>query len=552
MRLLEALPRELLKYILTLLPNKAIKSLRLTNKALNEASSPHLFPTLYLSCHPLDLQVFQLVVDNPLLATNVRELVIDDTCLAPSLGKWDNYRAMAMREQRFWPQRRKPYFPNDEAFDAKDRQWPQEPKREFYELFINTMKPHRENLARGADIAALQDALPKLTSVRSLVVTNRTADEAPDSGAQSRDSSSPTVKQWRQMGREHKERPPFAPRCDWFNGWKQGRMDDSWARGENLSDELQAMIDDSGRPYTEQEELQQEKQDNRSAHEEDSDEASDNPADNWWPFTRCLARETRGIHIALIALQHEPLQQRLCEFRIDASRDIIRDSPQPDYYQTGLATAIFDPYSSPFPDRLASTLGSCSSLEKLALSISNGYGDTQGAEVLQSGTVGRVLTSMKNLHDMSVEFALAPSWLAVPSDFVYPRLRKLRIVESQVWPRKLMEFIRRHAATLEEVYVEQCTAFHEDVRNVWDEDEDEDEDGEVGDLASFVRDVIEFAGREENCLVLGKVVLDSVMGYLAENKVAFDEGGMVDRWAKGRYSWTFGVDDGLVVEKVVE
>lgn len=245
------LPPEILDGILPMLPGQALQSLRASCRRLNQAASPLLFPVLYLSCHPLDLDVFQLVTANELLLSGVRELVIDDTTLAPSLSEWKVFLAAASTEEVLWPDRRKPYFPGDAPFDIPGRRWAPAPDPALHELFMSVFERHHHNRRTHADLAALKDALPRMNALYSLVLTNRTAHEAPASGAQSQDSSSPTVRMWRRFGTERKERPPFPPRCDWWAAWgsPMSRTYENMLTLDWLDDELERNIRQSGPPY---------------------------------------------------------------------------------------------------------------------------------------------------------------------------------------------------------------------------------------------------------------------------------------------------------------
>ncbi|KAJ2897767.1 hypothetical protein MKZ38_004390 [Zalerion maritima] len=108
------LPLEVSLVIVTQLPGSGIKALRATCRQLYRVASPLLFPVLYLSCHQLDLDVFRLVANNQLIVGGVRELIIDDTTLAPSLAAWRVCQAVASHEHH-WLNRRRPYITNRTA-----------------------------------------------------------------------------------------------------------------------------------------------------------------------------------------------------------------------------------------------------------------------------------------------------------------------------------------------------------------------------------------------------------------------------------------------------
>lgn len=239
------LPDEIHVAVAKLLPGSAIKSIRATCTKLNGIASPFLYPVLYLSCHQLDLDVFQLVAGNPLLIGGVKELVIDDTTLSPRLADREVYRTVASY-LNLWPKRKKAYYWG-ETFEEEGsgRIWSDKPHKEFWTLYNAVLQGHHENRRSHADINALRKALPLFKSLRSLVISNRTADDCFDSGAQSEEWSSPVVKMWRRLGASKLERPPFPPRCDWVLGWDElaEAMYPDW-----FYDELDRQINEYGLP----------------------------------------------------------------------------------------------------------------------------------------------------------------------------------------------------------------------------------------------------------------------------------------------------------------
>ena len=194
-----------------------VKTLRASCKRLNRIVSPYLYQTLYLSCHQLDLDVFRLVTKNPLLIGGVRELVIDDTTFPTCINDWNTYK----RAVTLWA-----YTQKDPDFDEDEddlEEW--EIQRRFdvsssmvvtksmWEHFNGGIKGHHENRLAHADIAALKEALPKMKSLCSLIVTNCTPFE-------DRQSDSPFARMWRSPPSGGGRRPswgerPWAPRCDW-------------------------------------------------------------------------------------------------------------------------------------------------------------------------------------------------------------------------------------------------------------------------------------------------------------------------------------------------
>ncbi|SCV30446.1 uncharacterized protein FFB14_03051 [Fusarium fujikuroi] len=209
-------PDEVVDGIIELLPGNAIKASRLTSKRLNRIASRYLFPVLYISRHQLDFDVFCMVSKNPLLIGGVRELVIDDTTVPPSVRDWPTYQKVVTFPED--ADDRRDHLELDEGETLDPDFMNQEPSKvkpceEAWELFSSTAQGHHENRMAHADFDALKRALPGLKNLKTLVLTNRMADDRFSEGAQSSVSSSPVVKVWRRFEREGYL--PLVPRCDW-------------------------------------------------------------------------------------------------------------------------------------------------------------------------------------------------------------------------------------------------------------------------------------------------------------------------------------------------
>jgi hypothetical protein len=245
------LPNEVLDGIAALLRREDIKALRSTCRRLSLIASHYLYSTLYLSCHDYDLYVFELVAANPQLIGRVKELIVDDTTVSSALLDRRVFRHMA-NQASLWPLRKVAYFPNDndEPWDADGRIWPSTPDDELHALLVQIYQHHHSNRLSRSDISALREALPRMTALRTLVLTNRTADDTPAEGAQSKWNSSPVVKIWRQVGQRRRERPPFAPRVDWWHPIEDGDFDSDQVFGLDwLRDGFDEHILLNGAPY---------------------------------------------------------------------------------------------------------------------------------------------------------------------------------------------------------------------------------------------------------------------------------------------------------------
>ncbi|KAM0550855.1 hypothetical protein ACHAPJ_008719 [Fusarium lateritium] len=415
-----SLPPEITIEIVKQLPGAAIKAVRASCKQLNPIASPYLFPVLYISCHQLDLDVFRLVANNPILIGGVRELVIDDTTLSTCYSDRRVYRSAACA----WKVGDR-VFPDDSttSFSEQDPAWAHEPDKEGYELFMNTLRGHHENRLAHADIHALKKALPRFESLRSLVVTNRNADEFFLHGAQSVESGSPVFKTWKRAASRMSDAPPFPPRCDWITNevplmdrtpintldWLDDHQDERFLSQRGIACRLL---------YAEEAEV--------------------------------LAREARVIFVALQVLENSDLRSQLTEFRVDASRDIRDGISEP-----GIPITLFD-QQSPFPERLATGFAA-TNMTKFQLVINNHASDADSSDIMLQGRLGHVLASMPQLEVLLLELHCIDTVAAIPTDMIFPRLLVAEFCCGIIAVQKLLDFLRRHGATLKELRILYCS-----------------------------------------------------------------------------------------------
>lgn len=245
------LPNEVLDGVAALLRKDDVKRLRATCRRLSLIASKYLYSTLYLSSHDYDLYVFELVTANPQLIGGVKELIVDDTTVSKALLDRRVFRHMAS-QPGLWPLRKVAYFPDDDKqpWDTEGRIWSPTPDDELHALLVHVYQHHHSNRLSRSDISALHEALPRMTALRTLVLSNRTVDDTPAEGAQSRWNSSPIAKVWRQLGERRRERPPFPPRVDWWHPIEDGELDSDQVFGLDwLSDGFANHILLNGAPY---------------------------------------------------------------------------------------------------------------------------------------------------------------------------------------------------------------------------------------------------------------------------------------------------------------
>ncbi|CAG7559532.1 unnamed protein product [Fusarium equiseti] len=415
------------QYLRWKLEGRDIKTLRATCKKLNRIASPYLYQTLYLSCHQLDLEVFHLVARNPLLIGSVCELVIDDTTFPTCINDWDTYkRAVTLLAYI----RRDPV--QDGNYDDNDYY----PKLEGL--------AHHENRLAHADIAALKKALPKMKSLRSLVVTNCTVYE-------NRQSGSPLARMWRSIPQPSSAPSwrrwgaiPLAPRCDWMPHLESA--DDVYSL-DWLDDRLFTTVQ-SGEPdhgsvdYFKDDDLVF-AHDHYYIYRFAIDAANDVGSD-----PEILSREARVLHVALQVLEDPNVGPQLQEFRVTASTDITIDcSP-------GLAITLFD-HLSPFTDRVSRAF-STTNMTNLRLVLSNFEDHRKGRKIMDQGGVTQLLASMPQLEELYFE-PHGMATVGAPPEIAFPRLRKVEFCCGEVNPDKLIRFLERQGSTLKSLRISVCS-----------------------------------------------------------------------------------------------
>lgn len=462
---LATIPSEILSYVFAESPRSSLKALAATCRRFRTATAPLRFPVLYLSCHPLDLEAFNYIAADPVLLSGVRELVIDDTTLAPSLLDWETYRVCAEVRSRDrypkengrgpeWPDRVpmawwQPYF--GDAWPVTGSRWGGDDSfRKCYRLFKETCEAHHENRLARADIAALHAALPGMTALKSISLSNRTADDDPPTGAQSKHSSSPTVKAWRRLGAELRQRPPFPPRCDWRQGrtFPSERNDaffDDILMLDWLHDELQ-IVSDSRDPT-----LRTKKGEDAWIRDPDDDYRRLHHLA--WPKVNMIAREARGLRVVMEAFSHPLAKCRVEAFRVDASHDLPMSKPS-----LPIRVLLRDP--SPFYQVFSTALCGLTALRKLHLVLGdneNIYRGRRRGRGIRYKELSEMLAMVpSSLEELVLETHDLPTIALLPKQHTFKGLKKLELHCGSLLPHMLSEFLRRHSATMEAVAVRYC------------------------------------------------------------------------------------------------
>ncbi|KAF5722185.1 hypothetical protein FMUND_3107 [Fusarium mundagurra] len=516
-------PDELIDNIVERLPGSAIKAVRKSCKRLNRIASPYLFPVLYLSCHQLDLNVFELVSENPLLIGGVRELVIDDTTvpLPGTIPDWHTYQKVVTFPEH--PEDRCAHLklsPGDTLDPVFMRDEPSKvvPTKEGWELFRCIAVGHHENRLAHADVEALKTALPRFKRLERLVVSNRNANDSFSEGAQSHVSSSPVVRKWRLFQAEHDEIVPLAPRSDWQASGLGIRDRSRVNTLDWFAEHLNGIMSNLYYFTLGSEEFFSEMSFVKTEKFEKTEYQYEAPSSELF----ALIREARVIHLALLVLEDPKLQSQLTEFRVDASHDTLSND-----YQPGLLITLFDK-QSPFGERLASSFALAKNITKFRL-VLNGCENQKIAGWIIKGRVSHTLSSMPQLEELYLEPHGMPVFSVLPDNMTFPRLRCVHFSCGHLHPDTLVDFLERHGSTLKSLIIEHCSLYPDD--------------GYEG-LWSYVIEELTYF-HDEGIMKLDEAIIDNVFEGAPINGC-----GRNGSLKKTGSTWTYDGDGGWVEQRV--
>ena len=150
----------------------------------------------------------------------MRQLIIDDTTVPASVTDWAVYKdavaLLAYNKRGLYPEGACGRYEDRGDLSGLYRCFSAMTiKKDYWELFNSIAKGHHENRLAHADINALKEALPRFTSLDTLVVSNRTVYDKDILAVES-----PVTKMWRRVapsvgGLLWEGKVPLAPRCDW-------------------------------------------------------------------------------------------------------------------------------------------------------------------------------------------------------------------------------------------------------------------------------------------------------------------------------------------------
>lgn len=171
---LARLPIELIHAIIALLPNRDIKSLRLTCTLLSRVA--HLrFKRVFLSANPLNIKVFRAIADHDSFRRGVVEIIWDDTLLANEIKLNDNRRnTLSMFASMDHVEGVPEWFQRICAWNLEETR-----SRTDYRLSVETSWSYYHQLLQeqedvvdsGADLEALRYGLEHFPALRRITIT---------------------------------------------------------------------------------------------------------------------------------------------------------------------------------------------------------------------------------------------------------------------------------------------------------------------------------------------------------------------------------------------
>jgi hypothetical protein len=166
------------------LPRRDLKTLRLSSRALLTLVTPYIFDRLYISSHPLDLEVFNHICNAENIAQHVTHLIWDDSMISPRFANREFFRNELELQ---------PATIDQEELDQEELHrdaWP------FWHTFT---QEHCRIRAERLDLQALMAALPKLSKLSSVTLTILDYSTNTISPDYSPEFQSPTFRQWSKL-----------------------------------------------------------------------------------------------------------------------------------------------------------------------------------------------------------------------------------------------------------------------------------------------------------------------------------------------------------------
>lgn len=184
---LTSLPPELFEAVLSELPNRDIKNLRLASFSLARAAQLRL-DRVFLSTHPLDIRVLNAIAENDDYRTRVVELVYDDARFPRSLETEEDmffpdidhpppegvpawYMRKYQRNLEYCQDWKGPFVERPDHREIFRQLEATMSPKESYEQFEKIVDEQEETMAAGSDAKAFEHALERFPNLQRITLT---------------------------------------------------------------------------------------------------------------------------------------------------------------------------------------------------------------------------------------------------------------------------------------------------------------------------------------------------------------------------------------------
>ncbi|KAL1853801.1 hypothetical protein Plec18170_005193 [Paecilomyces lecythidis] len=169
----QALPAEIFELAVSFLPNRDIKNIRLTCKALYERAHLRL-RRVFLSANPRNIEVLRTIADHERFRRDIVEIIWDDVQLVDHIpeqgeGMWNLDRALPPEGVPAWFDQ--VCWWNIEKFLRKQQRDPDLPIEDCWAYYQQLLQQQQDVLASEADIEALRYGLQRFPALRRIIIT---------------------------------------------------------------------------------------------------------------------------------------------------------------------------------------------------------------------------------------------------------------------------------------------------------------------------------------------------------------------------------------------
>ena len=184
---LTQLPAELLALVISHLPNRDVKSLRLTCRLFHAVAKLRL-NRVFLSANPRDVQVFRAIADHDTFRKAITEIIWDDAVVRDTRTDRDEYHPADEYDEK--EEEEVPGVPlwfsracNDNNFELGARYHDdhldrpkraiaaQLPLQDSWAHFRKWRREQQDVISSGADVAALRHGLARFPALRTITIT---------------------------------------------------------------------------------------------------------------------------------------------------------------------------------------------------------------------------------------------------------------------------------------------------------------------------------------------------------------------------------------------